>query len=109
MNTAIFSGHITKDCRTGATPSGTAVANFTLAVNSGYGDNEHTDYVECALFGKRAEGKLPQYLVKGQSVTIAGDVQLKQREQGGQKGSPPVYFLALEEGCLRSVTPWQPR
>lgn len=84
MNTGVFTGNLTKNCRTGATPTGTSMVNFTLAVSIGYGDNEKTEYVECSLFGKRAEGKLPQYLVKGASVLVMGGVQLKQRDHEGK-------------------------
>jgi single-strand DNA-binding protein len=80
MNTAQFSGNLTKDVRQPQSNSGMALAFFTVAVNSGYGDKKHVDYIECRLFGKRAEGGLIQYLTKGQQVIVTGTVTLESRE-----------------------------
>lgn len=84
MNKYIFTGNLTKDCRTATTPAGKAVCNFTVAVTDGYGDHEKTEFVDCAMFGKRAEGKLPGYLVKGQKVLVEGRPTLNKREHEGK-------------------------
>lgn len=84
MNKYFFTGNLTKDCRLGATPAGKTVCNFTVAVTDGYGDHEKTEYVDCSLFGKRAEGKLPGFLVKGQKVLIEGRPTLNKREHQGK-------------------------
>jgi single-strand DNA-binding protein len=84
MNIFTFSGNLVKDARTQQSQSGTSMCFFTVAVNSGYGDKQHVDYVECAIFGKRAEGGLIQYLKKGKQVLISGEVQLKSREHEGK-------------------------
>ena len=84
MNNATFTGNLTKDCRTSKSQAGTAMCFFTIAVNSGFGDRKHTDYVDCALFGKRAEGGLIQYLVKGTQVCVSGGVTLQSREYEGK-------------------------
>lgn len=80
MNRFIFTGNLTKDCEVRYTPSGSAVCNFTVAVTDGYGDHKHTEFVECAIFGKRAEGKLPGFLTKGQKVLVEGRPKLNKRE-----------------------------
>jgi len=84
MNTAQFSGNLTKDVRTTQSQSGMACAFFTVAVNSGYGDKKHVDYVEARLFGKRAEGGLIPYLVRGKQVIVSGNVTLETREHDGK-------------------------
>lgn len=85
MNTWIFTGNLGKDCEIKHTQSGMAVCSFSVAVKSGYGDNAKTTWANCALFGKRAEGGLPQYLVKGAQVCIAGEMYLDEWEKDGVK------------------------
>ena len=85
MNIAIFSGNLVKDVTTAQATTGTPMAFFTLAVNSGFGDKTHVDYVDCVIFGKRAEGGLIQYLTKGKQVMITGTVILESREYEGKE------------------------
>ena len=85
MNVWNFTGNIGKDCEVGATQGGTTVCKFTVAVKSGYGDNQKTTWANCRLWGKRAEGKIPEYLKKGQKVAISGECELA--EWQGQDGS----------------------
>jgi single-strand DNA-binding protein len=84
MNNWSFTGNLGKDCEVAATQNGTTVCKFSVAVKSGYGDNVKTTWVNCRLFGKRAEGQLPQYLVKGQQVAITGEAELAEWETNGQ-------------------------
>lgn len=87
MNVFTATGNIGRDAETRHTPSGTAVASFSLAVSSGYGDNKKTTWVRCALFGKRAEGGLIQYLTKGTQVAVTGELSLNEYEKDGQTRS----------------------
>jgi single-strand DNA-binding protein len=75
INTLTVSGNIGRDCEVRQSQSGTSFANFPLPVTSGYGDNEKTTWVTCKLIGKRAEGKLPGMLVKGQKVVVTGRLE----------------------------------
>lgn len=79
MNVFTFTGNLGKDCRTG-NQGGTAVCNFTVAVKSGYGDKEQTLWLDCALWGRQAESKLPQYLTKGAQVAVSGELGTKDHE-----------------------------
>lgn len=83
MNVWLFTGNLGKDAEVKATPSGTTVCTFSVAVQSGFGDRAKTTWVACALFGKRAEGQLPQYLTKGAQVCIAGEATLDEWENNG--------------------------
>ena len=85
MNVWNFTGNIGKDCEVASTQGGTTVCKFTVAVKSGFGDNQKTTWVNCRLWGKRAEGRLPEYLKKGQKVVISGECELA--EWQGQDGS----------------------
>lgn len=85
MNTYIFSGNLTKDAEkrtVGA--NNTSLLAFTVAVNSGFGDNKHVDFVNCTIWGKRAESKLGEFLVKGKSVSGVGTLIQSEREHDGK-------------------------
>jgi len=73
MNVLAFTGNLGRDVQTNNV-GGTAVANFAVAMKSGFGDKEQTVWVDCALWGKRAEGGLIQYLTKGQQVAVHGEM-----------------------------------
>ena len=80
MNILSITGNLGKDARTNYKAGGTTVANFSVAVRSGYGDNEKTIWVDCSLWGKQAESKLVDYLVKGQQVAVSGEMGTKEHE-----------------------------
>lgn len=79
MNNFTFTGNLGRDCRLGSA-GGTAVVNFAVAVKSGFGQNEQTLWVDCALWGKQAESRLPEFLVKGQQVAVAGELGTREHE-----------------------------
>lgn len=65
-------------------PNGDPVLQFSVAFDSGYGDKKVTTWMQCALFGKRAE-KLSEYLEKGSQVGLSGEIKLD--EWGGRDGT----------------------
>lgn len=78
MNIGIFGGRLGRDAEMHTMRgTGDPVLNFSVAVDIGTRDNPKTQWVECALFGKRAEA-LQKYLVKGVKVTVTGRVSLEQ-------------------------------
>ena len=81
MNKYICTGYLSQDSDLRYTKNNTAVSNFTVAVNSGYGDHKRTDFIKCVLFGKRAEG-LSQYLVKGTLVEVDGELHIDKGQDG---------------------------
>jgi single-strand DNA-binding protein len=83
-------GRIGRDAEVRQTNSGTSVANFPVAVDVGYGDNKATLWLDCSMFGKRAEGGLVQYLVKGAQVMVEGDINLRQYTKGDGTGGAAV-------------------
>lgn len=83
MNIFTFTGNLGKDCEIKYAQSGTAICSFSVAVASGYGDNKKTTWVGCSLFGKRAEGNLPQYLTKGAQVAISGELSMDEWQKDG--------------------------
>lgn len=87
MNVFTFTGNIGKAAEVKYLPSGSAVCSFSVAVKSGFGDKQKTTWVKCGMFGKRAEGQLPQYLGTGAQVAISGELTLDEWEKDGQKHS----------------------
>ena len=86
MNNWSFTGNLGRAAELRYTQAGDAVASFTVAVKSGYGNSEHTTWPKCTLWGKRAEA-LAKFLGKGQKVAIVGEVSLRDFEtRDGQKG-----------------------
>ena len=73
-NVFSFTGTIGRDAEVRYAPSGLAVLNFTVANNIGFGDKQQTLWIRVALFGKRAEGQLQNYLKKGQQVFVSGEL-----------------------------------
>lgn len=79
MNVLTVSGNLGRDARIGQAGN-SAVANFSVAVKSGWGDKEQTVWVDCALFGRQAESKLVDYLKKGQNVIVSGEMGTREYE-----------------------------
>jgi single-strand DNA-binding protein len=84
-NVFSFHGTIGRDAEVRYAPSGMAILNVTVANNIGFGDKQQTLWIRVALFGKRAEGSLKDYLKKGQQVFVSGE--LSQNEYRANDGT----------------------
>ena len=84
-NVFSFTGTVGRDAEVRYTPSGLAVLSVTVANNIGFGDKQQTLWIRVALFGKRAESNLQNYLKKGQQVFVSGE--LTQNEYKTNDGS----------------------
>lgn len=88
---ATIPGRLGNDAQLRRTQSGTPVLNFPLATDSGVGEKRSTSWVDCALFGRRAESLAP-HLKKGSAITAFGElVQRQFQRKDGTEG----YGLAL--------------
>jgi len=72
-NTISFVGTLGRDAEVKILASGGSVINCNVANDVGFGDNKKTQWFSVAVFGKRAEGSLVNYLKKGQQVYVAGE------------------------------------
>ena len=72
MNLLTAIGNISKDAELRYTPKGDAICAFNFALNSGFGDKQITTWLNCSLFGKRAETLSPM-LLKGTKIGISGE------------------------------------
>lgn len=88
LNRAQILGNMTKDIEMRYTPNGQAVANFAVATNRRWSNQdgtkgESTEYHDVVVWGKTAEN-ISQFLKKGQPVFVEGRLQTRSWE--GQDG-----------------------
>lgn len=69
-------GRLGSDAGKKQTASGVSIATFSVACDAGWGDRKRTEWVRCAIFGKRAEGKLPDFLTKGTQLYFDGEPKM---------------------------------
>ena len=86
MLSIIVAGRLTKDAVLRFTADSKPVLNFTVATDVGFGDRKHGVFIDCSLWGKRAEA-LDPYLKKGKQVTCIGGGDLRTWESNGKSGS----------------------
>jgi len=98
MNIYSFTGRLARDSETRFTPGGMAICSFSVAVDYGFGENKGTNWLRCSLFGKRAEGQLPKYLVKGTQVAISGELRIREYDDkdGNKRTSVEVSVDKLD-------------
>ena len=75
-NVVVLVGRIVRGPEVRYTPSQTAVARFTVAVDRPFSrDNEqNADFISCVAFGKSAEF-IEKYFTKGKPIGITGRIQ----------------------------------
>jgi single-strand DNA-binding protein len=90
LNTSVLVGRVTQDAVLRQSEKGTPVLGFCVAVNRArkVDDNweEQPHFFWLNLFGKRAENMSP-YLLKGQTVSIAGHLEQDRWESNGTRHS----------------------
>lgn len=77
MNNFNAIGRVGRDCELRFTDSGDPIGSWSIAVDYGYGKNAGTLWVNCSLFGKRAES-LKQYILKGTQIGINGEIFMRE-------------------------------
>ncbi len=71
MNKVQLIGRLTKDPDLRYTKSNIAVASYTIAINTGYGEKQQTDYINISSWGKSGEF-VSNYFKKGQAIALVG-------------------------------------
>lgn len=97
VNKVILIGHLGADPETKSMPSGTAVANLSVATTESFKDKqtnewqERTEWHRVALFGRTAE-VAGEYLRKGSQVYIEGRLRTRkwQDKQGNDRYSTEI-------------------
>lgn len=96
MQTITIAGRVGRDAELRRTQSGDAVCSFTVAVDQRDGRDKSTNWWRCSIWGKRGESLAP-YLLKGASVTVAGEFSLSDYE-GKPQLNIRVSEVALQGG-----------
>ena len=87
MNSAFLTGNIGRDAEV-KTLTTTTLLSFSMAFQSGFGDNKKSVWVQCNIFGKRAENaNLLAELKKGVKVAVHGELGQDEWEKDGQKNT----------------------
>lgn len=79
FNKVIMVGRTTRVPEVKMTAGLTKVANFTLAVDNGYGETKRTDFFNCVAFGKTAE-TIATYVKKGDLILVEGRLEIDKWE-----------------------------
>jgi single-strand DNA-binding protein len=93
INRVILEGRLTKEPELRYTPSGVAVATFTLAVNRQFAKDgqQEADFINIVAWRQLAE-LCANYLTKGQGATLEG--RLQQRSYDNKEGKK-VYVTEV--------------
>ena len=97
LNKVLLMGNLTRDVQLSYLPSQTPVAEFGMAMSRKFKKQdgtmaEDTCYVDCRLFGKRAE-VVNKYFKKGDPIFVEGRLQFDQWEKDGKKQSKLRIFV----------------
>src|SRR3954466_3474678 len=110
VNKVILIGNLGKDPEVRFTPSGQAVANFTIATNDSWTDKqgqkqERTEWHRIVVWGKLAE-LCGEYLSKGRQCFVEGRLQTREwTDKEGKKNyttevvATQVTFLGGRDGA----------
>ena len=104
INRVVLVGRLTKDVDLNYTPSGVAMARFTLAVNHTFSNQQgerEADFINCLVWRKQAENAA-NYLSKGSLCGVEGRIQTGSYE--GQDGKR-VYTTDIVADSVQFLEP----
>ena len=101
-----LTGRVTADLELQTSANGTDYIQFNVAVNKGYGEQEHANFYQCVLFGKASERISKAGVKKGSLLFITGDLDIVEfTRKDGTKGMIPkitVYEWSYVPGGKRA-------
>jgi len=97
MQKIMITGRVGRDAELRYTQNNKAVLSFSLATDTGYGDNKKTIWHKCAVWGDRAE-KLQTHITKGTALYVEGEVTTRawKGSDGEAKADLEVFVKELE-------------
>lgn len=103
INKVMVTGNLTRDPELRATPSGTALLRFTVAVNDRRKNTrtgeweDYPNFIGCVVFGDRAAG-LSRILAKGMKVAVDGKLRFSswQDKEGNRRSKLEVVVDDLD-------------
>lgn len=79
MNNFSGVGRIGSDAVTRFTQGGKPVTGWALAIDTGFGDNKTTTWLDCSLWGERGE-KVAEYIRKGDRLGVVGEIGTREHD-----------------------------
>lgn len=110
INRVVVSGNLTRDPELRATPGGTQVLGFGVAVNDRRRNQQtgewedYPNFIDCTMFGNRAEA-LSRILRKGMKVAIEGKLRYSSWEDKNGGGRRSKVEIIPDEVVLMSQNP----
>ena len=110
INRVVVSGNLTRDPELRATPGGTQVLGFGVAVNDRRRNQQtgewedYPNFIDCTMFGNRAEA-LSRILRKGMKVAIEGRLRYSSWEDKNGGGRRSKVEIIPDEVVLMSQNP----
>lgn len=95
FNKVVLVGRLTDKPELRQTASGTSVANFTLAVDRGYGEDKQTDFIPVVAWKGTAE-TIAKFCDKGTQILVCGPLQTKKWEDKDGNKRSTIEVLANE-------------
>jgi single-strand DNA-binding protein len=100
LNKVMLIGNLTRDPELRVTPKGTAICQFSLAVNRKFrddsgADREEVTYVDIEAWGKSGEN-ISKYCTKGRPLFVEGRLRLDQWEDKTTKEKRSRMKVVLE-------------
>jgi len=109
LNNVSLVGRITKDPEVRTIGSeGTAVCNFTIAVNRPFKDENGenvADFIQCQAWKKQAEF-MGNYIVKGQLIALTGSIHTRTYEKADQT---TAYVTEVNVDQIQSLERREPQ
>lgn len=79
MNNVIILARISHDLELKTTTTGKSVLTFTVANDTGYGENKQTNWIDCVAWGQQAE-VIARNFTKGSRILLQGELQTRNWE-----------------------------
>ena len=95
INKVILMGRLTKDPELRRTGNQTPVCPFSIAVDNGYGENKHTDFINCVAWNKTAEF-VSKYFTTGKMIIVIGRISTRSWETQDGKRNYATEVIASE-------------
>jgi single-strand DNA-binding protein len=106
INVTLLGGNLTRDPEVRYAASGTAIAQFTIAVNRKWKtetgeQKEEVSFIDCVAFGRTAEN-IAQYFHKGEAILVQG--RLKQDRWDDKSTGKPRSKIQVSVDTFHFVT-----
>lgn len=99
LNNISIMGRLTKAPELKFTQSNKPVLSFSIANDSGFGDDKKTDFIDCVAWNKTAEF-ISQYFDRGDLIILAGRLTTRtwQDQNGNQRKATEVLVATVDFG-----------